>query len=720
MSARRRRLLAAAAAGMAGWSVLVAAPPAARPASEPADGGGQGAAEIDHSIPARLHRPAGALAAAAPPAPGDATPRTLPVGTYAGACKPWTRVSNGAFDLGVAPYTSEEGFELVVHGGQLYVGMEADNTLGARVWRTRGGVAIATGQADWEQVVPDAFGDVANNDHIDSLAGFGGFLYASTAVQNALHDGSEVWRSASGAAGTWTQVNHSGFPTPAPTANPDNQNFKDMLVFDGADTPPELCAGTGNAAAGTQVFCTDGTTLDGGGPRLAWKQRNLDGFDGAGTEITSQSADVWGGRLYIGTARFAGFPGSVWRTDGTLDGGTGAAHDWAWENVFTAPVNNRVDVVGPYAGHLYIAFDGGSGTEVWRSATGAGGSWAQVNLDGFDGDASNGRAIVDGQTVYNGLLYVAPTSGGTGVEVWRTDGTLSGGGPALVWTRANPDGFGFASTFAAELAEFNGYLYAWTSDYTRGQEVLRTRCPICQTLAIGGTGTYDFDGVGATLDFASEAVDSVEVCVYPDAFPEVAPLERPIKRHFEITPSGGTGAYVADLTLAYDPVDANELGPSDIADEGTTYLRRWTGGGWADCPAGDRSRDTGANTVTCAGVTGLAGLWSLGGTPNGPPMAVEIDRLAARRIGRPVEVSWRTASEIGHAGFRVLRDAGDGRTVDLTPRLVPPRGSQLGGADYAFVDRAAPARAVRYWVEDVDARGVATRHGPAWAPRVGR
>ncbi len=664
--------------------------------------------------------PAGPVFAAAPPPGGDETPRTLPAGTYGGACRPWVHVNDGAFGLGVAPYTSEEGFELTVHGGKLYVGMEADNTLGARVWRTRDGVAIATGQADWEQVVPDAFGDVANNDHIDSLAGFGGHLYASTAVQNASHDGSEVWRSASGAAGTWTQVNHSGFPTPPPTAEPDSQNFKDMLVFDGADTPPELCAGTGNATTGTQVFCTDGVTLDGGGPRLVWTQRNLDGFDGAGTEITSQSADVWGGRLYIGTARFAGFPGSVWRTDGTLDGGTGAAHDWLWENVFTAPANNRVDVVGPYAGHLYVAFDGGSGTEVWRSATGASGSWAQVNLDGFDGDAGNGRAIVDGQAVYNGLLYVAPTHASTGVEIWRTDGSLSGGGPELAWARANPDGFGFASTFAAELAELNGYLYAWTSDYTRGQEVLRSKCPICQSMAITGPGAYDFDGVGATLDVTSEDVDSVEVCVFPDAFPDVAPLERPIKRHFEITSSGGSGSVAADMTLAYAPDDADELDPSDIADEATTYLRRWTGGGWADCPSGDRSRDTGANTVTCAGVTELTGLWSMSGTLNGPPMAVTLESLVARRRGRAVVVAWRTATETGHAGFRVLRDAGGGAVVDLTPRLVAPRGSELGGADYTFTDATAPARAVRYWIEDVDNHGRSERHGPVLAPRVGR
>ena len=264
-----------------------------------------------------------------------ATPASLPPGTYAGACQPWVQVNDDAFGLDdpsgqTPPYQAEDGFEVTVFKDQLYVGMEADNLYGARVWRTKAGVTLAHNQGDWEQVVDDAFGDVNNNDHIDSLEGFSGCFYASTAMRNENRDG----------------------------------------------------------------------------------------------------------------------------------------------------------------------------TGVWRSSTGDAGSWSQVNTDGF-GDANNGKVIVDAGTVYNGALYLATLNRVTGAEVWRTtDG--------ITWTQVNADGFGDGDTFAAELIPFNGYLYAWATNYQTGQKVMRTKCPICQSETITGPGTYTFDGVGTEITFSQENLDSVE------------------------------------------------------------------------------------------------------------------------------------------------------------------------------------------------------------------
>ncbi len=59
---------------------------------------------------------------------------------HAGACYTWPQVNDGGFGIGVGtgakPFDGEEGFEVTVYDGRLYVGMEADNTLGARLWRT--------------------------------------------------------------------------------------------------------------------------------------------------------------------------------------------------------------------------------------------------------------------------------------------------------------------------------------------------------------------------------------------------------------------------------------------------------------------------------------------------------------------------------------------------------------------------------------------------------
>jgi hypothetical protein len=535
------------------------------------------------------------LLAASFGAPGDqdapryvlAGPTTLPPGTYAGTCEPWVQVNDNAFGLDdpsseSPPYSGEDAFEVAVFNDQLYVGMEGDDLYGARVWRTKSGVSIARSQSDWEQVVDDAFGDVDNNDHIDSLEPFGGYLYASTAQKNSDRDGTEVWRSSTGNAGDWTQVNSDGFGTSY------NENFKDMSVLT-VDGTPWLCGGTMNWNMGVQVWCTtDGTS---------WVQKNGDGF-GDAENIKIWSADVFNSYLYLGTEHYGA--GGVWRTDGTPEDTT----LWQWQPVFTATTTDRVDIIGSYDGYLYIGFDGGSGngTQIYRSSSGASGGFSPVITDGF-GDPNNGRVIVDAGTVYNGALYLATLNHATGAEVWRTtDGTTA-------WTQVNADGFGDANTFAAELMPFNGYLYAWAANYQVGQKALRTKCSICQSQDINGPASYSFDGVGATIDFSAENLDSVEVCVYPDAFPTEQMGNKPLKRHYSITPSPTDGTFTADLTLSYTDDEFAAL-DIDSGNEGTTYLTRWTGSEWSDCPAGNRGRDIGANTVTCSDVTAFS-TWAI-------------------------------------------------------------------------------------------------------------
>lgn len=513
----------------------------------------------------------------------------------------WTQVNDNGFNEHPGtPYGSQDAFELTVFNSQLYLGMEGQSL--AYIWRTKAGVTVARNQSDWEQVVNDGFGD-PQNDHIDSLEPFNGYLYASTAMQNENHQGTEVWRSSNGT--TWTQVNDDGF-----IGIPDgryNENFKDMVPFTVGSTT-WLCGGTMNWNVGAQVWCTtDGTT---------WVQKNQDGF-GDVQNIKIWSTGVFNGRLYVGVDRYVTstqqyLPGAVWRTDGTAEDGR-----WQWTKVFDATADNRVDIIGPYNGYLYIGFDGGNGTEVWRSSDGT--TWSQVNSDGF-GDAHNERVIVDAGTIYNGALYLATLNQVTGAEVWRTtDGTT--------WTQVNTDGFGDANSISAELLPFNGYLYAWVTNYSVGQKVMRTKCPLCQNKAITGVGTYNFDGVGAVITFTQESLTSVEVCVYPDAFPTGQMSGKPVKRHYQITPAPVNGSFTTTLTLSY--TDA-EFTASNIStdDKNTTYLTRWTGNAWSDCPSGNRSRDTAANTVTCSDVTAFS-TWAIAGS-GASPSAVRLISFQAR------------------------------------------------------------------------------------------
>jgi hypothetical protein len=97
------------------------------------------------------------------------------------------------------------------------------------------------------------------------------------------------------------------------------------------------------------------------------------------------------------------------------------------------------------------------------------------------------------------------------------------------------------------------------------------------------------------------------------------------------------------------------------------------------------------------------------------PLAVELTSFTASRFGSVVVVRWETESEIAHAGFRLFRSQGTGAPRLLTVRLIVPRspGGELEGAKYRFVDSQPPAGAVKYWLDDLDLVGRATRHGPA-------
>jgi hypothetical protein len=92
------------------------------------------------------------------------------------------------------------------------------------------------------------------------------------------------------------------------------------------------------------------------------------------------------------------------------------------------------------------------------------------------------------------------------------------------------------------------------------------------------------------------------------------------------------------------------------------------------------------------------------------PLAVTVYGLGAVRSHRAAVLRWRTGTEVNELGFNVYRQVGM-RRVRVNRRLLPAFG-RLAGASYSFVDRHAPQRAVRYWLQDVDVRGERTWHGP--------
>jgi alkaline phosphatase len=401
-------------------------------------------------------------------------------------CSTWTQVNDNAFGIPsnfdssgnpifpapAQPYANEEGFETRVYKDQLYVGMEADNKFGARLWRTRSGITVPTSQADWEEVAADSqgcpFGDcqrqenppagsglyLLQNDHIDSLADYNGYLYASTANGGLTTQGTRLYRSITGDSGSWQPVIAPGF------GDANNTNFKDMQVFQG-----QLCGGTINAASGAEVWCTDDGTH--------WIQKNHGGF--GQTEDITTTPEIWSGYVYENHLYFGAYStgdvAKLYRTSQitpTLP---------AWNEVYSGITqSHRADILGDLGGYLYITTYSIQGILILRSPSGDPGTWTQVNQPGMNLNPQNYRTVVDGATFYNGALYVAVSNEHGGVEVWRTAGLLQNGGPLVDWVQVGTDGLGNPNNVHSELIPFNSHLYAWTSNYVSGQQVLLANC----------------------------------------------------------------------------------------------------------------------------------------------------------------------------------------------------------------------------------------------------
>lgn len=388
-------------------------------------------------------------------------------------CQPFEQVNDDAFGLGTGgddSFASEEGFEVTVFNNQLYVGMEADNSMGARLWRTRPGITQPQNQSDWEEVAADVDGypfgvaERAQADHIDSLVAFNGYLYASTANGGSNTLGTRIFRSATGDPGTWEDAIAdlgAGF------GDVNNMNFKDMQVFQ-----DHLCGGTQNWLKGAQVWCTsDGTT---------WERKNISGF---GNQFyNSNNKEIWSGFVFEGALYFgvqdvgAGYydPGDdIARLFRTND----ISADPKWTEVYTGePGSYRVDILGEVNDHLYISTRSSHGVVVLRSPDGSTNSWVQVADFGMDGETNNEGTVVDGAEIIDDVLYLSLSNSSGGLELWQTTGTLQAGGEVVDWSRVDAPGLGDAKNVHAQLIAFNDSLYAWTSNYVSGQQVLRTAC----------------------------------------------------------------------------------------------------------------------------------------------------------------------------------------------------------------------------------------------------
>jgi hypothetical protein len=268
-------------------------------------------------------------------------------------------------------------FDIEPFGSYFYVG--TDNENGGEIWRSNG--------TTWEQVVSGGFGS-ANNYGVIAFAVFSNTIYAATSANDGVL---QVYRSASGDAGSWTAVVSDGFG-----GNGVPQDVT-MDVYSGY-----LYLGLRRGGTGMAEFwrTNDGTT---------WTPVFTNGL-AANNSYVSAMAN-FGGTLYIGLRNMT-TGGEVWRTtDGTtftrvFDGGLGDSN------------NGRPYGLEVFSGRLYLVFSNlVTGAEVWRTPDGT--NWQQVGDAGW-GDSNNDYAdyFDKGATVINNSLFIGTRNLANGGEIW--------------------------------------------------------------------------------------------------------------------------------------------------------------------------------------------------------------------------------------------------------------------------------------------------------------
>jgi flagellin len=197
---------------------------------------------------------------------------------------------------------------------------------------------------NWESITLDGFGDSRNSMGL-ALQAWNGYMYVGT--RNDI-TGGELWRSASGEAGSWEQVNLNGF------GNSKNTAVTSLIDFQG-----RLYAGSRNWTSGAELW----RSVDG----AEWTPVTQNGFGGGANSGWVDSLVVYHGSLLVALRNYQS-GAQVWQT----------ADSEAWEqitpdgwgdnnNPLTGDGSTAVLVLNDVL--YYGTQNAASGAEVWSYVT---------------------------------------------------------------------------------------------------------------------------------------------------------------------------------------------------------------------------------------------------------------------------------------------------------------------------------------------------------------
>jgi len=100
--------------------------------------------------------------------------------------------------------------------------------------------------------------------------------------------------------------------------------------------------------------------------------------------------------------------------------------------------------------------------------------------------------------------------------------------------------------------------------------------------------------------------------------------------------------------------------------------------------------------------------------PKTAPTAIDLISLSARGDGNHVRIDWETAQEIRNLGFNLYRSTRPwGTFVKINDSLIPGLIYSVKGKSYRYIDTTVtPGTLYYYKLEDIDASGIRTLHGP--------
>jgi len=337
---------------------------------------------------------------------------------------------------------TESVWALAPFDSTLYAGTWTSAGAGAQIWRRSGGT--------WSNVMSGGFGNPLNQ-AIDHLIEFDDALYAGTYNwddDTETSEGGEIWRSTNGTS--WTQVVDAGLGGPG---NDNAEAFR-FAIFDG-DLYVGTCSGTGTAGgevwrsasgdSGTwtqsvangfsdvanscvlalepHAGCLYAGTLNNTSGGEVW--RSPSGDPGTWSEVASASVGNTGitafaefnGDLYILTTHTSDAGSEIWRChdcdsdfEQVVDNGLG--NDCSRSMSALEVVGQRLYWVAGQSGAC------NAGLEVWWSATGDEGDWHQNGYAGF-GDSNNRVPYWDNSVVaFNDMLTVGTHNAAHGGEIW--------------------------------------------------------------------------------------------------------------------------------------------------------------------------------------------------------------------------------------------------------------------------------------------------------------